>query len=399
MKKQIIAIMLGMTMVIAMAGCGSTKNETTENSNTTEAAGSTTTESASNYTGTPSAQMNVVPADYVTELCDFSAVPVTIAKDYEVSDENVNDAVMELINGYGLGNKPVTDRTVVEPGDLVNVDYTGFQDGEAFSGGTATDVLIDVSNNKDAVRGTGYIDGFSDGLIGAEVGSTIDCDVKFPDNYGVDTLNGQTVVFQFVVNGIYAPATFDEIEDATIEENFGADYGITSKEGLVDFVKQYMDASRYSAIVTKVKDYVLANSTFELPEDYMIARLAEYEQTYAEAYCKDGETLADYFMNNYSMTLEDAEAELIVYLDEQVSIEFAFAVIADKIDVQVDETEYAAYVQNFIDNGNMGFTTEEDVFNYFGAGSVEDGQYYLTNLYRVNKAIDYVAENAVVSYE
>jgi hypothetical protein len=38
------------------------------------------------------------------------------------------------------------------------------------------------------------------------------------------------------------------------------------------------------------------------------------------------------------------------------------------------------------------------VYDYFGAGSIEDGMEYLRELYRVNKAIDYVADNAVVTY-
>jgi hypothetical protein len=38
------------------------------------------------------------------------------------------------------------------------------------------------------------------------------------------------------------------------------------------------------------------------------------------------------------------------------------------------------------------------VYNYFGAGNIEDGMEYLRELYRINKAIDYVAENAAVTY-
>ena len=74
------------------------------------------------------------------------------------------------------------DKTTVEEGDIVNVDYVGKLDGEAFSGGTAEDQNIDVSNNSSA-SGSGYIDGFTDGLIGASVGDVIDSNVTFPDEY------------------------------------------------------------------------------------------------------------------------------------------------------------------------------------------------------------------------
>lgn len=392
MKKQIVAIMLGMTMMLA-AGCGASKQDSTESTNNTQ-----TTETEDEQSGVSSVQMGVKPAEHVTQLCDYSAVPVSVSSIYELTDENVEEATLELLNGYGIGTKEVTDRTVVEAGDYVNVDYTGYQNGEAFSGGTATDVLIDVSNNCDVNSGNGYISGFSDGLLGAEVGSTIDCDVTFPEEYGVESLNGQTVTFQFVINGIYEPVTLDTIEDAVIEETFGADYGITTKDALMDFVRQYIDASRYSAVVSQVKSYVVENSTFDIPQEYLNARLAEYETTYQNTYCAEGQSLEDYFLTNFSMALEDAEAELMTYLDEQVSVEFAFAVIADEVAMTIDEEEYAAYVQNFITSANMNFTTEDDVYNYFGAGNVEDGEEYLRGLYLVNKAIDHVAENAVVTY-
>jgi FKBP-type peptidyl-prolyl cis-trans isomerase (trigger factor) len=414
MKKQIIALMLGLTMVITATGCGasdngSTGSESTESSSSaddsTENSGTesdSTSEDADSSDGSAdglsSVQMNVDPAEHVTSLCDYEGVPISLSSYYEVSDETISEATMELLSGYNLDVKEVTDRTIVEAGDYVNVDYTGYQEGEAFSGGSATDVLIDVSNNMSVGGTTGFIDGFSDGLIGAEVGTTIDCDVTFPEDYGVDSLNGQTVVFEFVINGIYAPATLDEIEDSAIEEVFGDSYGITSVESLQAFVKQYLESSHYSAVVSAVKDYVLENSTFDLPEDYMDARLQEYEKTFADSYCEEGQTLEEYFQTNYSIELSEAEEELKDYLEEQVSTEFAFAVIADQIGIEMDEEEYAAYVDNFITSEYADFTTEDDVYGYFGAGSIEDGMEYLRELYRINKAIDYVAESAVVTY-
>jgi FKBP-type peptidyl-prolyl cis-trans isomerase (trigger factor) len=396
MKKRIIAMMLGMTMVFTAVGCGDTKNESTESSsteNTTENKGA-----SAEYDGLSSVQMGVVPADHVTELCEYSAVPVSLSSDYEVTDETVNAQVLELLEAYGIAVKEVTDRTVVQEGDYVNVDYTGYQDGEAFSGGTATDVLIDVSNNMAVGGVTGFISGFSDGLIGAEVGSTIDSDVTFPEDYGVDSLNGQTVVFEFVINGIYEPAGLDEIEDSAIEEQFGDSYGITTVDGLVESIRSYMESSRYSAVVSEIKSYVVENSTIDVPEDYLAARLKEYEDTYADTYCTDGQTLEEYFQTTYSMELSEAEESLKTYLEEQVDIEFAFAVIADEIGIEMDEDEYNSYVQNFLTSSSTGFSTEDDVYEYFGAGSVEDGMQYLRDLYRINKAIDYVADNAVVTY-
>ena len=77
----------------------------------------------------------------------------------------------------------------VAKGDTVNIDYTG-------DGGTAT--------GQDLTIGSGtFIDGFEDQLIGAKVGSTVTVTVTFPEDYGVDSLNGKEATFDVKINGIY----------------------------------------------------------------------------------------------------------------------------------------------------------------------------------------------------
>ena len=77
--------------------------------------------------------------------------------------------------------------TVAENGDKVNIDYTGYMDGEKF------------------VLGSGsYIDGFEDGVVGHKVGETFDLNLKFPDDYKTNTeLAGKDVMFEVTLNGVY----------------------------------------------------------------------------------------------------------------------------------------------------------------------------------------------------
>ncbi|HAP03899.1 MAG TPA: peptidylprolyl isomerase, partial [Lachnospiraceae bacterium] len=111
-------------------------------------------------------------------------------KDYE-------DTLIEDAGGNFAEDK--TQKTVKED-SIVNVDYKGIKDGEAFQNGSASDVTIDVKNNQDASSGTGYIDGFTDGLVGAKVGETVSSKVTFPENYQASDLAGKEVTFEFTVN-------------------------------------------------------------------------------------------------------------------------------------------------------------------------------------------------------
>lgn len=86
----------------------------------------------------------------------------------------------------------------VKSGDVVNIDYTGTIDGEEFDGGS-TD-----GQGTDLELGSGtYIDGFEDGIIGHTVGETFDVNVTFPEDYGVESLNGKDAVFSVTINGVY----------------------------------------------------------------------------------------------------------------------------------------------------------------------------------------------------
>ena len=86
----------------------------------------------------------------------------------------------------------------VEDGDTVNIDYVGSIDGVEFDGGNTQGMGTDL------VIGSGrYIDDFEYQLIGAHPGDQVDVYVTFPEDYGVEDLNGKEALFQVTVNGIY----------------------------------------------------------------------------------------------------------------------------------------------------------------------------------------------------
>ena len=111
----------------------------------------------------------------------------------------------------------------IEDGDVANIDYVGKKDGVAFSGGTAS--------NYDLIIGSGtFIPGFEDGLIGVEIGTTVDLNLTFPEAYSNAELAGQDVVFTVTVN--YATKYADPTEADARKYGFNdlADYNKQSDE-------------------------------------------------------------------------------------------------------------------------------------------------------------------------
>ncbi len=394
MKKRMIALLLCMTTVFAMTGCGNGSQKGTE----------TATESSvqETYNGPSSAQMDIDLSKQVTKLADYKGIDVTITGDYDVTDEQVNERTLALLNYRGVKGAEVTDRDTVQDGDLVLVDYTGYHNNEAFDGGSATDVMIDVSNNCEATQQTGYIDGFSDGLIGAKVGEETSSDVKFPDEYSNNPdLAGEMTTFKFKVKGIYKALTLDDLTDAQVKENF-SDAQIETKEDLIKNVRAMMESQASSSksqdTVNKVQTYMLDNSEVTIPDEYLEARLAEYQAQYTRDNVGDTQTLEEYLQAN-NTTLADMQKTWKTSLEKQIKLEFIFDRIAELEGLEIDQGKYEQFIDYIISSGNSELSTEASIYDYYGNGNKEDGKKNLKRLYLTNDALSFVVENANVTVQ
>ena len=394
MKKRMIALLLCMTTIFAMTGCGNGSQKGTESA--TESTAQET------YNGPSSAQMDIDLSKQVTKLADYKGIDVTITGDYDVTDDQVNERTLALLNYRGVKGAEVTDRDTVQEGDLVLVDYTGYHNDEAFEGGAATDVMIDVSNNCEATQQTGYIDGFSDGLIGAKVGEETSSDVKFPDEYSNNPdLAGEMTTFKFKVKGIYKALTLDDLTDAQVKENF-SDAQIETKEDLIKNVRAMMESQASSSksqdTVNKVQNYMLDNSKVTIPDEYLEARLAEYQAQYTRDNVGDTQTLEEYLQAN-NTTLADMQKTWKTSLEKQIKLEFIFDRIAELEGLEIDQDKYEQFIDYIISSGNSELSTEASIYDYYGNGNKEDGKKNLKRLYLTNDALSFVVENANVTVQ
>lgn len=394
MKKRMIALLLCMTTVFAMTGCGNGSQKGTE--------AATESSVQETYNGPSSAQMDIDLSKQVTKLADYKGIDVTITGDYDVTDEQVNERTLALLNYRGVKGAEVTDRDTVQDGDLVLVDYTGYHNNEAFDGGSATDVMIDVSNNCEATQQTGYIDGFSDGLIGAKVGEETSSDVKFPDEYSNNPdLAGEMTTFKFKVKGIYKALTLDDLTDAQVKENF-SDAQIETKEDLIKNVRAMMESQASSSksqdTVNKVQTYMLDNSEVTIPDEYLEARLAEYQAQYTRDNVGDTQTLEEYLQAN-NTTLADMQKTWKTSLEKQIKLEFIFDRIAELEGLEIDQGKYEQFIDYIISSGNSELSTEASIYDYYGNGNKEDGKKNLKRLYLTNDALSFVVENANVTVQ
>lgn len=130
--KRTIAILLCGSMMLSMVACG--KSQTVEKKTKKEAE---TTASADELGEANVKDFEYKALDYVT-LGDYKDLEVTVTGDYEPSEDGLRDYVNNTMIA-GAENAYYEDEslTEVQEDSIVNVDYTGYKDGEAFDGGAA----------------------------------------------------------------------------------------------------------------------------------------------------------------------------------------------------------------------------------------------------------------------
>lgn len=374
MKKRFLAMLLCVVMMCSLCACGdSNADKNTQNGENSE-------NSNSQDASQPS----------VDTLADYSDMSVVLSGDYEITEDVLNVYFSNVLSDAGVGLVQVTDRDVVQAGDIVKADYTGFvndlkfEGGSTISDGTSNPQWIDVSNNSgyDVSTGSasgGFIEGFTDGLIGAKIGEATDSPIVFPETYDRDTtledgttlnLANQPAVFQFVVHEIYEVITPENITDAFVAENLSEKYGVNTVAEFMAFLEKEL-AYNYTI------NYVIENSTFTIPESYLYARLEDYQTYFQEVYCQgvDLETYLSY----YGYTVDQMQVQWLSQLNSQIQAELAFAAIVANDNLSVDEEGHEAYIQSIISANGDYFPDAESVHKYAGAGNAEAGEAYMKN--------------------
>lgn len=387
MKKKAVALLLCVSMMMTLNACGKTNKDNTADNTEIEME----TETEGMTAAGPAILYNA--ADYVT-LGDYKKIKVTLDKDYLVTDDMVKD----YINNNVVANYPYytdTDKTVVENGDVVNIDYQGLLDGEAFNGGTAEGYNLEIGS------GT-FIDGFEDGLIGAEVGKEAELNLTFPETYGNSDLAGKDVVFKVTVNAIKQKQEmdYDTLTDEYVKylsDTIGASYATV--DDLTSDIRSYLEEQENSSKQQAVRSAVLEKlneicTVNELPEGLLEARMQEYLDKFEDTYCTDT-TLEDYLSKNYNTTVEDFKTEIQGEIENELNTQMILEAIVAAEGTAFDEEGFNTYVSGLVNS--YGYGSEDALYETYGA-SADEGKEYLKTIYLCNKALDGITQNADVTY-
>lgn len=307
MKRKLLALLFVNVMAISLlAGCGEKEDAQVE----------ITTESEGELVELVRPDMLALKASDYMEDVEYSGI--INSEDITVpTDEEIRNTIISYLEYYQV-YKHVNEGTVGED-SIVNISYEGTIDDFQFEGGSAENQIISIAES-------GYIDGFAESIVGANVGDTVTAELKFPDDYTYEdvdeegnTINkpytyfdadgnevelpGKDVTFKITVNYLCGDQilTFDELDDQGVIDMTDGFYQTVDE--LIQGEKDFAYSDAVSSAEMEMWDTLIEN--FKVKE----SATDDIQKLYDEAY----EYSVKYYENLAQMQEIESPLELFGY--------------------------------------------------------------------------------------
>ena len=200
----------------------------------------------------------------------------------EITDDDVN---AELESARKRNARKVSaDEREARMGDIANIDFEGFLNGERFDGGKAEGYELELGSNS-------FVPGFEEQIVGMKVGDEKDLDITFPQEYTPE-LAGKAVVFKVKLNGL----SYNELP--ALDDEFAGDNGFdTLDEYKADIranIEKRFNEQADSAFRSEIVKKAIDNMTVKVPNSMIAEKAEEILRNYA----------ANFGMTDRSMPLE-----------------------------------------------------------------------------------------------
>lgn len=258
-----------------------------------------------------------------------------------ITDADV-DTMLETLRKQQSTWKEVNDITV-QTEDRVTIDFTGTIDGEAFSGGTASDFVLEMGQNR-------MIPGFEEGLLGHHVGEEFTISVSFPDDYQVENLQGKAADFAVKLKKI------EQRQLPELTEEFVKRFGVKegSLEGLKAEVRKNMQRELNNTVRDRVKrqaiDGLLEANAVDVPKTLIDNEIDALRQQAAQR-----------FGGNEKRALELPSELFIEQAKKRVTTSLLLGQLIDTYQLKVDDKR----VTQFIEELASAYENPEQVIKYY----------------------------------
>lgn len=315
--------------------------------------------------------------EFTMEVEAFPNVPdmkfdhITLERQtFEIEEKEIDKSIERI--AQSLPNfEDAGDNAKAEKGNVVDINFKGMIDGEAFEGGTAEGFRLELGSGQ-------FIPGFEDQLVGAKKGEERNVEVTFPKEYHAEALAGKPAVFEVKVNAIQTK-TLPEIDEA-----FARNKGFADLRALREAVRDQMMKEYTGQVRTRLKkqlfDQLEDEYEFELPASMVENEFKTIWERVLDAKKQGDESLKD-------RSEDELKEEYQAIAERRVKLGIMLAEVGtrNKIEVTRDELGRAAMEQASMYPGQ-----EQQVMEFFQKNPerLEDMRGPILE----EKAVDYILE-------
>ena len=296
--------------------------------------------------------------------------------DAEVSEDDVNEQIEALLGQYA---ELVVKEGEVAEGDVANIDFKGFVDGDAFEGGEMEGHDLEIGS------GT-FIPGFEDQLIGLKAGEEKDVEVTFPEEYQAEELQGKDATFKVKLNEVKEKEAKELTDEFVIEELEGFEGVETAdevkkqiEEDLKNFKEQERDYELRESLVVQAAE----NAKMEIPEAMVESEQQRMLQEYEQRLAQQGLNL-ELFEQISGQTKEDLLEQMKDDAFKRVRTGLTLQAIAQAENIEATEEDVDNELQKLADQFQMA---KDDIKKVLGDLSV------IENDIKNQKAIEFLVDN------
>lgn len=298
----------------------------------------------------------------------------------QIGDTEVEAELTKMQNRHA---KVVTlDEGEVQMGDTAVIDFKGFVDDVAFAGGEGMNHSLEIGS------GT-FIPGFEEQLVGAKVGTEVDVNVGFPEEYHAAELAGKPALFKVKVNSIKRK------ELTPIDDEFAKD--VSEFETLEELKTDILNKLRQTAedeAATSLKNQAIAkaveNAEVEIPEVMVDTKIDEMMNTMSQRMRMQGISLEDY-CRLANTDMDQIREQMREDARQRVKSDLVLEAISKAENIQVTdedlEQEFAKMAERFGQDA-------ESIKNYFQA---QGNMALVKQDIAIERTIDLLVEKAKIA--
>lgn len=312
------------------------------------------------------------------EIGDYSKIEVV--KNEMTLAENDVDLYIEREREKNKVIKNVEDRPAKE-GDVANIDYEGFKDGEAFEGGKAEGYDLKLGSKS-------FIPGFEEEVIGKNVGDEFEINLSFPEDYHVEDLKGQPVVFKVKINEL-KEEILPEIDDDFAMDVSDFDTLEEYKKDIEAKLQKELDDQNRIQLENDVIAKLIEENDIPAPESMVESRIDQEVHEYSHNLQHMGFTMES-FMNATQATEEDIREQFREKSVKNVQAQILLDAIVKKENIDVSDEDVEAEYKDIVKQYG-----QEDSEEFLETVKKSISVDYIKDIIRKRKVVDKLIANAV----